>query len=255
MRTIITVALTLLAAGGLLAQVDAPATAPESAPEGAPEADAGSTGYAVGYLIGQMTRTGLGNDGMGVDLDLVAKGLGDALSHREPMVSRNEMDAISLAVDREMEGRRVRRLLDESPEFKALYDANLDRSRRFLELFAAQPGVVSLPSGACYLVLKPGIGSAPGPDDTVVAKVKATMLDRSVINDGTEPVEIRVRDSIPGGVQILQLMRPGAQWQVVLPPELAFGAGGRPPDIGPNEAIVTMVELLEVKRAPRGGRR
>ncbi len=73
-----------------------------------------------------------------------------------------------------------------------------------------------------------------------------------MLNDGETPLEVDVGGTVPGGTEILQLMRAGAKWQVVLPAELAYGEGGRYPDIGPNETIVLTVELLEIKR-PGGG--
>ena len=208
--------------------------------------------YTVGHALGTRARTGLSNDGMGVDTDLVAKGFADALTGQEPIIPRREMRAIRTAVHHEMETRRVRRLLAESPEFKQLYDENRARGRKFGELFAQQPGVVVLPSGVQYVVVQPGRGRSPGLSDTVVVTVRAQLLNRDVLNDGETPLEVEVGGTVPGGIEILQLMSAGAKWQVVLPAELAYGEGGRYPDIGPNETIVLTVELLEIKR-PGGG--
>jgi FKBP-type peptidyl-prolyl cis-trans isomerase FklB len=152
-----------------------------------------------------------------------------------------------------MEERRARRLLEESPPFRELSDSNLERGRRFRELFAEHSGVVVLPSGAQYLVVKAGDGRSPGPNDTVSVKVRAQLLDRSVLDEGITPFDIEVGGTLPGGTEILQLMSVGAQWQVALPPELAFGVAGRYPDIGPNETIALTVDLIEIKRPGAGG--
>lgn len=249
MKVIPIVFLSVLIGGAVLSQAAAPVAPVQTRPD---DGQAEQTSYAVGHALGARALNGLSNDGMGVDTDLIAKGLADALTGQEPMVSRREMREIRTAVHHEMETRRVRRLLADSPEFKKLYDDNLDRGRSFQELFAKQPGVVVLPSGAQYIVLKEGQVGSPRPTDSVVVKVRVQLLNRVVINDGETSLEIPVSGTIPGGIEILQLMSVGAKWQVVLPPELAYGEGGRYPDIGPNETIALTVELLEIKRAGGG---
>jgi FKBP-type peptidyl-prolyl cis-trans isomerase FklB len=247
---ILIVILIVMAGGAVLSDAATPVAPGQSGPD---LGESEPTSYAAGHALGRKTRTGLSNDGMGVDMDLLAKGFADALTGKDPVVSRREMTEIRVAVHHEMEARRVRRLLADSPRFRQLHDDNLERGRKFRELFAKQAGVVVLPSGAQYKVVKAGSGRSPGPDDTVVLVVRGQLLDRSVIDEGDTPFEVEVGGTLPGGAEILQLMSVGAQWQVVLPPELAYGVGGRHPDIGPNETVILTVDLLEI--TPSGGGR
>ncbi len=53
--------------------------------------------------------------------------------------------------------------------------------------------------------------------------------------------------TIAGGIEVLQLMRVGSRWQIVVPPDMAHGAGGQMPKIGPNETIVGVIELVAIK--------
>ena len=113
-------------------------------------------------------------------------------------------------------------------------------------MFGKQAGVVTLPSGLQYKVLRPGSGRSPGRTDTVVVDGKMTLLDGTVIKEG-EGFETRMDAAFAGGAEALQLMRVGARWQIAVPAELAHGAGGRMPKIGPNETIVGLIELVAIK--------
>lgn len=214
--------------------------------QGAEQTDPAAEGYGVGFFLGEDVRSGLRRDGVVVDQDLMVKGFRDGLGDKTPLMPGREIDEILAAVHAEMEARMVRRLLDQSPEFRRLYDDNLARSRAFHDLFGKQPGVVTLPSGAQYKVLRPGGGRSPGPADTVVLNARTTLLDGTVITDG-QGLEVRVDTVIRGGAELLQRMQVGAKWQFAIPPELAHGGGGRFPDIGPNETIVGVAELLAIR--------
>ena len=210
-------------------------------------ATADARGYGVGFVLGQGVRQGTRRDGVLVDPVLVARGFADGLKGNPPGVSREEMQRILGAVDEEMKARMVKRLMADSPQFKKLYEDNDNLSRRFHDLFGRQPDVVTLPSGLQYKVLRSATtGSSPGPDDLVTINARITLLDETVVFEG-KGVELTVADAVRGGAEALQLMRPGARWQIVIPPDLAFGAAGRYPNIGPNETLVGMIELLQVK--------
>ncbi len=140
--------------------------------------------YGVGFGLGEQIRDELSRDGVGADLDLLTKGFRDAATGRKPFVPRGDLEAILTAVHQEMEDRMVRRLLDESPQFRKLHDDNLARSRAFHEVFGKQPGVVTDPSGVQYKVLRSGNGPSPTLGDTVVVKAQVTLLDGTVIDDG-----------------------------------------------------------------------
>ena len=202
--------------------------------------------YGVGFIVGEEIRTGLARDGVGVDPDLVARGFRDGLNGLDPLVSRDEMEQILAMLHREMQDRMVRRLLEDNPEFKALSESNLAKSTRFHELFGAQQGVVTLPGGVQYKVLREGTGRSPLPTDVVILNERVTLLDGTVISEA-DGVEIRVDAIIEGGIDALRRMKTGGLWQVAVPPALAHGAGGRMPLVGPNESIIGVVELVAIK--------
>jgi FKBP-type peptidyl-prolyl cis-trans isomerase FklB len=63
-----------------------------------------------------------------------------------------------------------------------------------------------------------------------------------------EPVQFKVKDVIKGWQEALPLMRVGDHWQLFVPPELAYGERGQPPRIGPNEALVFEIKLVDIKQ-------
>ena len=122
----------------------------------------------------------------------------------------------------------------------------------FLKANAAKKGVIVEPSGIQYRILKSGYGMRPGPLDSVTVYYKGQLINGATF-DATEPgfpVEFTVNKLIPGWTEALQLMREGDHWQLVIPPNLAYGARGAGAAIPPNQALVFDLELLKVTPAP-----
>jgi FKBP-type peptidyl-prolyl cis-trans isomerase len=208
-------------------------------------------GYAVGFRLGEETNRGLVLDGVGANLDLVIQGFADGLEDNAPAMDPEQLHTILAAVHREMQDRMVNRLLAEDPQFKQLHDENLARSRAFHEAFAQRQDVVTLPDGLQYLVKDPGAGPSPGPTDVVVANYRMILLDKTEIARG-ESAEIEVDEVLEAAGRILRMMEVGARWYVAFPPDLAFGATGRYPEVGPNETILGSIELVAIKDKESG---
>jgi FKBP-type peptidyl-prolyl cis-trans isomerase len=114
-----------------------------------------------------------------------------------------------------------------------------------------QRGVVALPSGLQYKVLKEGKGAKPKATDTVSVNYRGTLTDGTEFDSSAKhggPVEFPVNQVIPGWTEAMQLMPVGAKWQLVIPPDLAYGMQGRGEHIGPNSTLVFEVELLDIKK-------
>ncbi|MHC4081964.1 MAG: FKBP-type peptidyl-prolyl cis-trans isomerase N-terminal domain-containing protein, partial [Planctomycetota bacterium] len=202
--------------------------------------------YAVGFRLGGEIREGLALDGIGANLDYVIQGFADGLTDQPPAVEAEQLHTILTAVHREMQARMVTRLLEEDPEFRKLHDDNLAGSRAFHEAFGKRENVVTLDDGLQYEVIRPGTGPSPGPTDVVVVTYRMILLDKAEVARG-EATEIVVDEVLDAAGRILQMMKVGARWYVAFPPELAFGATGRYPEIGPNETVLGSVELIGIK--------
>lgn len=111
-------------------------------------------------------------------------------------------------------------------------------------------GYVTTPSGLRYKEITPGTGGRPGPASTVTVHYRGTLLDGTVFDSSYErgePTTFPLNGVIPGWTEGLQLMQPGAKYEFVIPPNLAYGERGAPPSIGPNETLKFVVELLQVQ--------
>ena len=126
---------------------------------------------------------------------------------------------------------------------------NLEKSNAFLAENQAKEGVVALPSGLQYKVITPGTGDSPLPTDQVRVHYHGTFIDGKVFDSSierNEPIVFGVSEVIPGWTEALLLMQPGARWMLYIPPALAYGEQGAGGVIGPNQALIFEVELIEI---------
>ena len=138
---------------------------------------------------------------------------------------------------------------DKAPEVRTEDKAFLEQNRK-------QPGVKVTNSGLQYKVLRAAPPGAPRAKrgDTVKVHYEGTLTDGTVFDSSYQqgvPAVFQVGDLVEGWNEVLQLMRAGDEWIVVLPPELAYGEAGAPPVIPPNSVLVFRMELLDV--LPDGG--
>jgi len=197
--------------------------------------------YSVGYQVGEDFR----RQDLSLNPELVMKGLLDALEESEPLMTPGEMRqtlielkqraAAAAKQQREEEGRK-----------------NLAEGKAFLAENAKKTGVTTLASGLQYQVLSEGEGTPPAASDTVTVHYRGTLIDGSEFDSSYrrgQPATFPLDRVIPGWTEGLQLMRPGAKYQLFVPSELAYGERGGGSKIGPNSTLVFEVELLSVKPA------
>jgi len=128
---------------------------------------------------------------------------------------------------------------------------NRREGQAFLEKNGKKEGVVTLPSGLQYRVIREGGGASPGPEDWVTVHYRGTLLDGTEFDSSCsrkEPETFQVNGVINGWREALQLMSEGSMWELVIPSELAYGSQGAGSRIGPNSTLVFEVELLSVNK-------
>lgn len=196
----------------------------------------------VSYGLGANLGARLGSE---MDLDVAAfnAGVSDALTGEPMKMSEEQMtETLQAFQQKQIEERQV--------QAQAQAEANLEAAEAFLAANAGKDGVVVTDSGLQYKVIEQGNGEVPSADDRVEVHYRGTTIDGQEFDSSYargEPVTFQVGGVIPGWTEALQLMPVGSKYELYIPPELAYGAGGAGNVIGPNSALVFEVELLDIK--------
>ena len=122
---------------------------------------------------------------------------------------------------------------------------NTEEQKSFFESNAKQEGVVTTESGLQYKELQKGSGESVKKEDKVLLKYRGTLLDGTVF-DENDSAEMRVSGVIPGFSEALQLMSKGSKMEVYIPAELGYGERGAGAKIGPNQALIFNIEVLDI---------
>lgn len=128
---------------------------------------------------------------------------------------------------------------------------NKEAGEKFLAENKTKPGVVALPSGLQYQILKEGNGPKPTAADKVKTHYHGTLIDGTVFDSSVErgqPISFPVGGVIKGWTEALQLMPVGSKWRLFIPSDLAYGERQAGPKIGPNSALIFDVELLDIEK-------
>jgi FKBP-type peptidyl-prolyl cis-trans isomerase FklB len=199
----------------------------------------GKASYAIGLNIGKS----LHKDSVDVDPNILAQGLRDGLAGGTPLLTDDEMKAAMNALQADLRKRQ-----EESMQQAG--EANKKEGEAFLAANKAKEGVVTLPSGLQYKILKEGTGPKPTSSDSVVCNYRGTLLNSMEFDSSYkrgQPATFPVGQVIHGWTEALQLMPVGSKWQLFIPSELAYGPRGAGPDIGPNATLIFEVELLSIQ--------
>lgn len=120
---------------------------------------------------------------------------------------------------------------------------------KFLEENKSKDGIHTTDSGLQYRVIEEGSGETPKSSDQVTVHYTGKLVDGSVFDSSIprgEPTQFGVTQVIPGWVEGLQLMKPGAKYEFFIPQELAYGAQGSQGAIPPFSALIFEVELIKI---------
>lgn len=197
-----------------------------------------SVSYAIGYDIGKNFAT----QGVEVNIAVFSKALEEGMAGTTPKLDENQSRAVMMAYQQVLQKKQQEKRAKEAAE-------NIQKSNQFLAENKGKPGVVELPSGLQYQVLKEGTGAQPTLEDQVTTHYHGTLMDGSVFDssrDRGEPATFPLKGVIQAWQQILPLMKEGASYKIWAPPALAYGEFGSPPKIGPNVALVFEIELIKV---------
>jgi len=201
------------------------------------ETEKGKLSYAVGWDIGEDIQ----RRGAEFDVETIVAAIRDSSAGKEPQVPSEEM--VTLLTDLQQKVRQ-----EQAEAFQKLADDNQVAADEFLQTNLGKNGIVALPSGVQYRIIEEGEGSRPGMEDTVKVHYRGSKINGHEFDSSFArgvPEEFPVNTVLRGWQEVLPLMKTGATWQIFVPPELAFGARGNPP-VGPNEALMFDLKLIEI---------
>jgi FKBP-type peptidyl-prolyl cis-trans isomerase FklB len=255
-----TVAAGLIILGIVQAQQTPPKSTPQTPPATTPKPPAAKPGSTVvkkpavlalktqkdkaSYAIGLNIGKSMQKDSVDVDTSILLRGLKDGLAGSKPLLTDDEARAVMVTLQTEMRKKQEEKALVQG-------DANKKEGEAFLADNKTKEGVITLPSGLQYKILKEGTGPKPVATDTVVCNYKGTLLDNTEFDSSYkrgQPATFPLNNVIKGWTEALQLMPVGSKWELFIPSELAYGARGGPGgSIGPNATLIFEVELMSVQ--------
>jgi FKBP-type peptidyl-prolyl cis-trans isomerase FklB len=192
--------------------------------------------YSMGSMIGQQLK----KDAAGMDLDSFLAGLNEGFAG----LSKLDVDEINAM----LQGRQEREQAAVQAKLLEHAAQNEATGSSFRADFAKQGDVVTLDSGLQYKVLERGEGSIAGPGGVATLHYRGSFVDGTEFDSsyGSDPVQVEIGRVIPGWSEALERMPAGSKWQLVIPPDLAYGNQGAGSFIAPGSTLVFELELLEV---------
>ena len=188
--------------------------------------------YAIGLGIGQNL---LGMGARGINVEDFAQAISDVLNRKETAISHNEAREIVNKYFEELEAK--------------MNAENIEKGKAFLAENAKKEGVVSLPSGLQYQVIKEGEGKKPSATDRVKCHYEGTLIDGTLFDSSIkrgQPAVFGLNQVIKGWTEGLQLMGEGAKYRFFIPSQLGYGAQQAGEMIPPYSTLIFDVELIEV---------
>ena len=196
--------------------------------------------YALGLGIGRQLSQMGANDLNAADF---AQAVKDMIDGKEPQVPAAEAQQIVEDFFQKQEERQ-------RAEAAEKYKGAKSEGEKYLSENAKKEGVVTLPSGLQYKVLKEGNGKSPKATDKVVCHYEGMLVDGTMFDSSIqrgEPATFPLNGVIAGWTEGLQLMKEGAKYRFFIPYQLGYGERGAGASITPFAALVFDLELIEVK--------
>jgi FKBP-type peptidyl-prolyl cis-trans isomerase FklB len=206
-----------------------------------------ATGLNIGAALKKQAKTGLlGDSTLAMNLDLIKAGLFAAMKAKGVQMRPEVAEAFFRSTMQKLQ----------SAKMKKQYGGNLTAGQKFLADNKTKPGIVTLPDGLQYQIVKAGKGPMPKANDRVQVNYKGTLINGTVFdtNEGKAPVTFQVDQVIKGWTEALELMPVGSKWTLYIPQDLAYQDQDRGA-IKPFSTLVFDIELVGIEKttAPAAG--
>lgn len=216
----------------------------------------------VSYSLGYKTGNNMRNSSVDIDPEIYSRAFREGYAGYKATMSDQEMANTIGALQMELKAKMGEKKKEMPEKNKQMAQKNKEEGETFLAENAKKEGVVSLPSGLQYKIIKEGTGRQPAKADKVKVHYRGTFINGTEFYDsykkGGEPGMMGVDKFIKGLTEGLQLMKEGSKWILYIPSALAYGGRGaargkstktapKTPLIGPNQTLIFEVELISVQ--------
>jgi len=209
----------------------------------------------MSYAVGMNLADTLRSKKYDVNPEAVAQGLKDYLSGRKTQMTEPEADSMVTILQDQMKARAEAEQETAKQQATAeqrteAAEANKKEGETFLAANKTKEGVITLPSGLQYRILKQGDGPKPTAADKVVCNYRGTMINGTEFDSSYkrgQPITFPVSGVIKGWTEALQLMPTGSKWQLFIPSDLAYGPRGAGGIIPPSATLIFEVELISIQ--------
>jgi len=223
----------------------APAPAPQPVVVVAPPAPMFTNRMdTISYILGADIAKSFTKNEMKINQEKMFKGFSDGMNKKDTLFTEAQITVIMKAYQEEM-----MKVMQDKADAAAKIAA--EAAKAYFAQNKTKEGVVELPDGIQYKIIKEGTGASPVVTDTVTVHYKGTLLDGTVFDssiDRGEPVTFPLNQVIKGWTEGMQKCKLGGKIQLFIPSELAYGDKATGP-IPANSALIFEVELLKIAAA------
>jgi FKBP-type peptidyl-prolyl cis-trans isomerase FklB len=201
----------------------------------------------INYSIGHQIGTDFKRQKVEFNEQAVKLGLQHGQSGEKPVLDSVEMQEALLDLKRNISSKMKNDSTARINKRRQVEKQKRDEGKAFMLENQARDGVKTMPSGMQYLVLKKGAGQKPKIDDRVTFNYRAKTLDGREYDSSSKkggPVTYSANGVLPGFTEAIQMMQPGAIWEIYLPPEQAYGRQGPLA----HQTVILEVELLAIAK-------
>ncbi|MGD9172506.1 MAG: FKBP-type peptidyl-prolyl cis-trans isomerase [Candidatus Thiodiazotropha sp.] len=198
------------------------------------ESDKQKYSYAMGIKYGQMLRGQISED---LDIPVFTQAINDVLTDQEKKLNPQQLqEAVSVYFKQQQ------------AKMAELAEENLEKGKKFRDANGQKKGVTTLDNGLQYKILSAGEGESPTAEQKVEVHYRGRLINGEEFDSSfkrDKPAQFSLNAVVPGFREAITRMKPGAKWEVVIPPELAYGKKGAGRAIGPNETLIFEIEYLK----------
>jgi FKBP-type peptidyl-prolyl cis-trans isomerase FklB len=190
--------------------------------------------YGIGYQMGEQIK----NTFSTVSLKAAIAGFEDAFNGVAERISNEDLNEAFVIIQQQIQ--------DEEKQKSAKFAAE---GEAFLAENAKRDDIIVTESGLQYQIITQGDGAIPTSRSTVRTHYRGTLINGKEFDSSyrrNEPAEFPVSGVIAGWTEALQKMTVGSVWKLFIPYHLAYGERGAGNDIGPYQALIFDIELLDI---------